>query len=61
MRNTWFFTRIASRLREESQKTTGGPLPERWVDLIRELDERERERERNAHDAKARGQEQRKP
>jgi hypothetical protein len=35
---------IAARLRGESEVLTGEPLPRRWVDLIRHLDEQERKR-----------------
>ena len=33
---------IGKRLREDGQNLTGEELPERWVDLIRYLDEEER-------------------
>jgi hypothetical protein len=37
---------IAKRLRGESEEAAREQLPQRWVDLIRYLDEQERARER---------------
>jgi hypothetical protein len=39
---------IAKRLRGESEQATREPLPERWVELIKQLNEQERERVQNA-------------
>ena len=42
---------ISRRLREQYAQIAEEPLPERWVDLIRYLNERERtEAERPAHE-----------
>ena len=35
---------IGKRLRDKGENVTQEPLPERWVDLIRYLDEQERKR-----------------
>ena len=40
------FGLIAKRLRRESEEAPREPLPERWVELIRHLNEQERTRER---------------
>ena len=40
------FGLIAKRLRGESEEAAREPLPERWVELIRRLNEQERVRER---------------
>jgi hypothetical protein len=45
---------IGKRLRDESESAQG-PMPRRWVDLIRHLDEQERRRERGESAGSAAG------
>jgi hypothetical protein len=53
-----WYSFIAKRLRDENKTVAAEPLPKRWMDLIRYLDEEERKRD--AHGAEARPQDQRK-
>jgi hypothetical protein len=53
-----WYSLIVKRLRGESRNVAAEPLPERWIDLIRHLDEAEQKRD--ASEAEARPQDQRK-
>jgi len=41
-----WYSLIGKKLRDENKDVAQEPLPRRWVDLIRYLDEQERQRER---------------
>jgi hypothetical protein len=41
-----WYSLIGKKLRDESKSVTAEPLPRRWIDLIRYLDEQEHRRER---------------
>jgi hypothetical protein len=45
LRQEKWFNLIGKKLRDESKNVAQEPLPRRWVDLIRYLDEQERQRE----------------
>jgi hypothetical protein len=41
------FRLVARKLRAELEGTTDEPLPDRWIDLMRRLDEKERQSNRS--------------
>jgi hypothetical protein len=41
-----WYSLIGKKVRDENKDVAQEPLPRRWVDLIRYLDEQERQRER---------------
>jgi hypothetical protein len=48
------FGLIGKKLRAELEDAKGQPLPERWIDLIRQLDEQERQKSNGSSDDPAR-------